>query len=552
MKIVTGTYVGNGDAKEIATPFRPLVVLIKGSGQFAAIWSRLYWSARGNRFGANDSFALGVTETETGFAVGTSLHTNADGVTYHYIALADDGQAGIDLEAWQGNGLNGLNIVQTVQKLAAFIFAKRDNGGSGIIRHKNSNYGARMDGAGGAANAYISAMTVGGFTLTNAAQVNQFDGPGQIGEGTTAFILYEDAQSKLITWTGTGAPQALPSTGFASIKGAIIWADSPTFGGRIKLDTMGASEIANLTNGALVSDELSFSGGDLVLGSATTLNATGVVYNAMVFGPDSGIDVPRINRTPVVRAGSGRKVVSLTGVASRIECGTDDSIALPGARTTEALVRLFYNPGTTGPEGMIMSRVGGPLITPGNVSWAMGIKWWTAIGWESQFFTSVTDMIDLRDAPDCGAVHRTAATPLLAWRWVHLIETVDGAGKVKLYINGKCVHQRDIDMVAYNGRPNGGVGGTNQRMTMFATWDGSTYTNPVEGALAFGRKYSRAITPTEAFARYQRGAVGASVADVTSGLVEEWDAVNASGTSMPATFNPANSGTIVGGSVITL
>lgn len=34
--------------------------------------------------------------------------------------------------------------------------------------------------------------------------------------------------------------------------------------------------------------------------------------------------------------------------------------------------------------------------------------------------------------------------------------------------------------------------------------------------------------------------------------LEEWDAANASGASLPATINSANNGTITGGSVVTL
>jgi hypothetical protein len=70
--------------------------------------------------------------------------------------------------------------------------------------------------------------------------------------------------------------------------------------------------------------------------------------------------------------------------------------------------------------------------------------------------------------------------------------------------------------------------------------------------VSLARLYNRALTPSEVASRFARAGLGSSEADVTSGLVEEWDAVNASGSTLPATIASANNGAIVGGSIIAL
>ena len=75
---------------------------------------------------------------------------------------------------------------------------------------------------------------------------------------------------------------------------------------------------------------------------------------------------------------------------------------------------------------------------------------------------------------------------------------------------------------------------------------------PLRMYLALARVYSAALTLTQVNARYQRAAKGVNTADVTAGLLEEWDAQNATGTTLPAGINSANNGTIVGGSIVSL
>lgn len=559
MRVQTGTYTGNGEAKSVALDFKPDLIIGKADSLYGAMWTRRFWSSRANRMGAVDSLMSGMTSIDQGFTVGGNVNTNTNAATFHYLALAEDGSKAFDTEAWQGNGVTGLVIDQYVNKSASAIIIKRDNAGSAVVRQKDSTFGARFSAGTGGASAFVTSIGTGSFTLSNSGEVNEFNGTGGIGEGTTALLFFEDSNSKLVTWTGDGTSSKSIPTGLASIKGALIWGDNGSTAGRFKTDTMEASSIANVSNGAFVANELSFSGANLVTGSAASLNANGAVYHALVFGPDSGVAIPNVSATPTVAAGSGRKIVSLPGraTASRIEFGTSDTIALAGAMSIEMLVRPYYFTSTAsggGAENMLLMRSGGPIATQGNLSWCLGVKWWSTLGWEAQFFGHVTSFIDIANTPaDIGHVHRTGCPPTPGHRWMHVVHALDSNGKVRFYINGKCAHQRDIDMVAkYTTLPNGGAGGSGYRTTAGASWDGSAYTNPGKIDYAVIRVYNKMLSAAEVLARYNRSAKGLSDADVTSGLVEEWDAVNASGSSFPATFNSANNGTIVNGSVVTL
>lgn len=558
MRIATGTYTGNGNGQSITLPFKPLIVFIKCTAQFAGFWTRNSFSSRHNRMAANDSLSLACTSIDTGFSVGTNANTNTNLSTYHYLAIAEDGSQALETISWQGNGVAGLVINQNMAKTLSAIIIKRDNTQSGVVRQKNTTVGSRLDGAGAAALAFVSAYTTGNFTVTNASQVNQADLPNGIGEGTTGLIFYEDTQSKVITWTGDGTASKTIPTGLASIKAALIWADSGTFIGRIKTDTMGASEIADVSNGALVGSELTFTGSDLVTGTGASLNANLVVYHAIVFGPDSGTAISDLSAVPTCATGSGRKVINLPGrgTASRIECGNSDTLKIDGAITIEWMGQPLYwttNATTDGNEGMLISRTGGgALATLGNVSWALGQKPWLTLGWEVQFFAASTSLLALTSTPDIGNVFRTGRTPTPGNRYMHLMLTQDGSGRMTFYVNGKYSHQRQIDMVAYNGNPNGGST-TGHLTTIGASWVDPSYTNPTRMNFALARTYNRALTAAEVLTRYQRAAQGIlTTPDVTSGLVEEWDANNATGTTLTATVNATNNGTIVNGSIVTL
>jgi len=95
------------------------------------------------------------------------------------------------------------------------------------------------------------------------------------------------------------------------------------------------------------------------------------------------------------------------------------------------------------------------------------------------------------------------------------------------------------------------VGGTGHKTVIGGRYNGSSIINSTRCDFLLARVYSEALSDINVAIRYAKASQGAS-ADYTTNMAEEWDASNARGTSLPATVNAANNGTIVGGAIVRL
>jgi hypothetical protein len=129
---------------------------------------------------------------------------------------------------------------------------------------------------------------------------------------------------------------------------------------------------------------------------------------------------------------------------------------------------------------------------------------------------------------------------------VHILCTHAGDGYWTLYVNGVRIKERKRDeLLATIPRANV-TGYSGHRTVIGGRQRAGSIANANGGSVRLARIYNRALTEQEAKNNYFSMS-GKAVA--TPGFVEQWDARNASGTSLPAAVNSANNGIINSGIV---
>jgi hypothetical protein len=568
MRIASGTYTGNGTSQRISVGFRFDTIFVKGGSNASGIWSRENWSERTNTFNAQLSIkdAIAPAGDGTYFDVGAAPEVNASATTYYWFAIADTGEGMFETGNYHGNQLVGRVVYTQTQKQINALWIKRDTARAAIGNVYPSTKSTYLTtNAGEVTNHYILSLGVGQFTVdggaTYAPWVNEND--GNRGEATQYLAWFGDsANCKLVSWTGDGTTNRTITTTCASdLQAALVWQENGARSIRFKTSAMPSGQTGPGSNSAFQSNELNLSGTSLVTGSSTNLNQSGLQYYAIVFGQDDGASLPAANKVPACAAGSGRKVIDLPGrsTSSCIDFGSSDTLKFNGAMSMVLMAQVwYYNPSGNQPSTMqaLLARSTGTLTSAGATSWGIHLAHYmeTTQGLCGPMFTPVVTDRQVNDSgpPDpAGAVWRSGIIPPRGFRWFFIGLSHDGNGRWKMFLDGKLVKQRDIDMATTYSTPNI-AGGTGHRTAAGARWNGSAFVDFLRMRFALARIYTTELSDSQQVALYQRHAQGnLGVSDVT-GFLEEWDAANASGTSLPATVNSANNGTITNGTIITL
>ncbi len=581
MKFQRGTYTGNGTVQSIATAFEPDLIVITAFATEASFWARTNWVERTNAFMPTLSQTNAIALTATGFAVGTGGNTanstnskvNANAVTYYWFAIAGAHDQSLEISSTFGNNISGRRVDLQTAKTPAALILKRDTARAALLRMPGFSQGALttfMDGSTtSSTTAYILTIGSGFFTVDGGATfgpwVNQLG--SQFGEACTHMAFFSTSNFAVVEWAGDNTTNRtlVADAGFA-IQAAIVLQTDGARATRIKTADMAGGLVYPVSNSATaLPNDLSISGNALASGSATNCNQSTKRYIALLFGPDDGTSIPRRTKVPATAKGSGRKFVSLPGrtVLSAIDCGASDTLKIDGALSYELLARTFYtNPAEQSPPvfNWIMGRSSGAITTAGNVSYGLGLCHWsdgTTQGLSGPMLVPAVTNYQLigsySGAPaDVGLLYRTGLLPPEGGRWQHLVVTHNGTGRWRVFVNGKLAKQRDVDMLTNAAltafSPNiQSVSG--HKLTFGARWTGSAYADALRMDLARARIYASELTMAQAGALFDRfGNGNTATADVT-GFAEEWDAANASGTSLPAGVNAANNGTIVLGSI---
>lgn len=545
MRIVTNTYQGNGSARRVSVGARPLAVWALGdTAQFAAMHSPRMWCGRSNVFANSDSINKGCSITDDGFSLGDSALWNANGVTYHYVALIPTSQSDFDVTSYMGNATAGTAYATPQPRKVAAALLKRDSTLSGVLA-TDASAAATLSSL--VSGTFVTALGTGSVTVTAENEVNQLDGPGGLGEEVTMTAFYTSENVATATYQGGVAAGSIVAQAGKPIKAAIVY--RVTTGGasaRIITDTMaGKSKPASAA--ALQSGELAIVGNSITVGNiGTGMNVAGVTYGVLMLC--DGAASPK--QAPSVRT-RGKRAVWLSGASSGIDCGTADGALLINGPIAVEWFGAIYPTAVNNTEAPLIVRGNGGYGAANGYSW--GIDGYRsadgAFAWPG-LAAHVVVSDRLNNAPDIRNIWRTGvAFPF--GRAFHVIASHAGGGAWQFFLNGELVKQRKIDVVAALGLPN--IASQSAHKTMIgARWSSGAMVASQRQMFLGARVYNRALTVDEAAARFARALLGSQETDVTSGLAEEWDANNAAGIYLPASVSSANNGTIAGGSVIAL
>lgn len=543
MKVAIGSYVSDGARRTINIGFRPSQIWVKGdTTQVLAQRSQTTWVERTNNLAPADSYLDGIAFVQATAVIGAAAQINSTGIRYYWCAVGDDESADFDIMSWLGNGLAGNVINLPAGKSPIFAQVKRDSTLTAAMKFA----GVATAAADGTALAEcFSALAAGSATLNAVNNVNQYDSAGGLGEGIEGFFAYDGSPNcRVVTWSGAASGQFI-DCGCDPLAAIIVRTDTTGVAARFLTRDMPATYAAPVTNVALTVNEASLVPGGIVLGSAATLR-TGT-FSAIVFGRREGVqDI----RPPAIIVRE-RKGVYLPGrgAAAQVDCGTSDAtLKIDGPITIEWYGIVWADQYASSVGVHLLSRGVGPSATVGAYSWGLHGVQAQDTSWSGPQIAAITTNQWNETAPLDAAVWRTGV--LIPWgRPVHIVSVHEGDGRWLMYRDGRLVKQRRNNLgtdIASGTAHRTGFG--MRRNTADTTW-----TQAQRMIILSGRVYAAALTGAQVASRFAREVMGSSEADITGGLAESWDARNASGTSMPASVNSANNGTIsAAGRVVTL
>jgi hypothetical protein len=572
----TGTALNFTDFKEITLPFRPSLVIIKAAtGQYAVFGNETNFMKRTDFFISLPSIAgtyEGIIITDTGFRVGSSLTCNGDGITYYYFAYCDNGSDNLLQGSWAGNGDAGRTVDLFTRKPIAGMICKRDSGRAPvwIVADKVNNYwfndatGVNSVSLGTSLNGATGQLTVG-----DGAEINQWE--GLLGEGINALAFAKNSDSVFVTtYTGTGAARnvTLPFVPDAFL---ISTRSTTSPSSRAWFSSLPAGQSLPLTNQAVGTGEFSVSGSRIAF-AGSAFNGSGIEYGIYAFRRLNFNQWNEPNIFPIVI----NKSVELAS-GGYVDCGTSNTLQISGAITMEwfgtvylpdsdrylaatplsAIDTLAGNQDKLNP---LIFRSSGADQTAGAVSFGMCIAAGT-VSVDTYYDCSVlVAMHDywgmLQSGNNVGGSLSLDNHPwntgitIKANENVHILVTHAGSGYWTLYVNGVRIKERKRDelLATAPAQPRANVTGYSGHKTVIGgrLRDGSI-ANANGGSVRLARIYNRALTEQEAKNNYLSTSGSATA---TAGFVEEWDARDASGSTLPAAVNAANNGTIVSGLVI--
>ena len=546
------SYVGDGKNRQLDFGFRPDLVIIKGDGKAAVLYTAEQWLSNAQSFGHTtysgaDSVASAPSINDGG--VGLVYYNNAgaaardsynqDGVTYHAVAIKDNGAGFLRSLAYNGYtetvgaGSSAVTMDALDGLSPAWVHIKRDATGAGHEGVWISDDGYVKKETAAAVNAALVTYVAGGaLNLSTDASVNENDG-GIVGEGHNVFALIDNADC----WAESSYVGGSGATLSFSRKVALaiilpVAAEEMVF----STPTMAAGATGGAT--ALVSG-IVVSGNKLTVSGATA-NTAGVTYRVIAIY--EGAAREKTDKWPVAHG------VMLQNGAGRIVCGTDASLQISGAHSLEWIGAIS----DVNEEQFLFGRMNGGRSTPaaGTYNFALSHTRDPDAGIEictSDQFSAETTNASKQKRWRTGIV-------LTPFQLYHILYTHDGADKWCLYINGRLVKWRRLAMSIFGMN---GITGTAALTAAFGgrLLGGSYYANTAQ-VHKFARLYNRVLTSAEVLQMFKRNALHQLVTskaetdlpDISTALIEEWKFRNGSGTTVTATKVGGNNGTITSGS----
>ena len=541
IKTNAGTYVGTGTAFSVDCGFAPTHVFIRGDSTLPLIFKTAYpWVRQSDPVYAVQSIEYAIHLTDTGFDVLTHLDVNTAGVTFYWVAISDNGANALASVNWQGNALGGrvMDAFANYPLSIKAAFIKRDNATAGVwlmngkSTHSDDSYYADK-------NTYIQGNNI---ILSTLGTVNQWE--GSLGEGTEGTVFFDHPDIYATWYRGCAIARNIPLPWEAECLiitrpgGALFWSSAMPSG-----YTAGSKPDVGLSTGFLNS----VLSGVISMPASTNVNNASTDYFLIAFRKNRDIGIAKAP----LRLIKPKAFIELN--AGYIDCGTNDSLKISGPLTLEWFG--ICHTAALPTEIPLMFRSSGTDGAPGNNHVSFGITMYRecllnkVLNWEGysplfcrtdsfQVFSPSTNLS--LDAANTGIGTKTDEL-------VHYVLSTDGYGKWRMYKNGRIAKLIDYDM-SRSGFANV-TGFSGHRMLIGARLR-STIDFASTMAFCRARIYSRELTASEAMQEFNNAMYGTQG---VSGFVEEWDAVNATPvnavTSLPATINSANNGTIVNGNL---
>lgn len=539
MRVAIGTYISDGNRRTIDLGFRPAQVFIKGDSTLN-IAQRSYetWCARTNTLAASDSFLDGIGFIGESILIGAAATINTNGVRYYWVALGEDGADDFEVLSYIGNGAAGHAITKAVAKAPIAVLTKRDGTAAAVFKVPGV---ASVLATGASVAECYSDLSADVLTVTAVTNVNEYNSAGGLGEGIDSFVAY-GGNCRVVTWS-SGASGQFIDCGGDPLAALIFRTD--TTGVPAHFVTRDMHDAAPITNLGIAANTATLAPGGIVLGSGSTLR-TGTFYALVFCRKDT---VAKYTPPPIVVR--ERKAVYLPGrgTAAQVDCGTSDAtLKIDGAISIEWYGVAWPDQYNTNVGVHLLERGIGPSGSAGAYSWGLAAVQVQDLSWSGAQLAAITTNQWNEAAPLDNAVWRTGV--LMPWgRPAHIMAVHEGSGRWLMYLNGRLVKQRRINLATNI------VSGTGHRtgFGMRRNTADTAWTQAQRMMIMSGRVYAAALTADQVAHRFEREALGSNVADITTGLAEWWDAGDASGTSLPATVNAANNGTIsAAGRVVTL
>ena len=590
VRTFSGSYVGDGvttfPGTLVSLGFEPDLIIVKGlEAMRPAMWHKATWYGRTDRMEAAGVRAIrrGLRSAATGFRVrhDTNYPTssiNATGVTYHYVAIKDNGANILRWMNWNGNATAGRTVDMLSGQPVSTAFIKRDWTEKAVFAWSG---GTATDTAGTLFAPNAAAIASGVLTLSAADEVNKWG--SLFGEGVSCAAFLTGDKFYRLDYTGNGAvrnglatlpfePETVmifprqPTTGASE---AQMWFSHFTAGQHIAWNgaTIGTGRLTvNVGTGSATVD----------VTAVNQVNENAKAYTLIAVAKDRAASIPTY--TPVYN-----KEVQLT--AGYINCGTHSSLEISGPITLEFFgsiapsnidAHVTQTPNSeTGKQYPIMWRGNGADIYPHNdlpynvgdtpnVSWGINaVNGHSGSPYEGTAI-SVPAMNYFSIIPDDAVALNGNTVPFnlnhhhfnTGYRiddagLVHIIVTHAGSGVWTVFVNGRGIKERKLDIETIVGGQIKNCNGYAGHSMTFGARKRSGGSPDLAHNMKFrmARIYNTALTAAEALSNY-RACFGLASAKV--GFIEEWDARNAVGASLPATVNSANNGTIVNGSVVSV
>ena len=570
--IVSGSYTPSGSGGAfINLGFDPDYVFVCADAVRYPVWRcNINWYGRTDHFYAGLSKNLITSFRDGGFTVTNDAKVGAAGTTYYYLAVKDNGSGILKQTNLFGNGqARTLNNWLTANP--ALLMVKRDNANAMVLVAPSTmaaGTSPRADGQGPSTG--IKSITAGEIVMSDAVDVNELNGPAGFGEAINYLAWMPSPFLQVTSYTGNNTAGRAIALNFQPEFVMIVRNDGVTKGPQICLGAFPSGTSCPLSNNAsalTTTSRLVITPTGVTVDADTGVNESGVVYTVFAL-KKSQAPVLKIE-APLPRV---RPAVYLSGVDSYIDCGTSDTLKLVGACSFvwQGAIRWQDYVGADCPLIVRAANEAAGPGTQGNVSWGL-TGYQRVIGDVFSPQSSVdykgvalrvicSNFFDLYETgnsnPEAPSNWDIRYSPFnsgmlipegVRHQWV---VTHNGTGLWRLYLNGEMVKERRINMVTEISAQNiNSPAGQRTVIGARAVSNNTTIKNSVEMLFELARVYSVELTPAQAKAIYRRKFLGYEITDVTTSMVEEWDAKNVTGMTLTATVNSANSGAIKNGSI---